>query len=178
MKYILLLTVLLTSIAFAAPDFDETMTVAKQGDVIAQYNLGVMYGEGVGVPENESEAVKWFRKAADQGYADAQYNLGLMYDNGEGVPENESEAVKWYRKAADQGHASAQYNLGLMYVTGSDVQENSIRAYVWWSIAKTQGHTDATEYLEILKPQMTSQQIADGQALAAKCYESSYKDCD
>ena len=107
MKYILLLTVLLTSIAFAAPDFDETMTVAKQGDVTAQYNLGVMYGEGVGVPENESEAVKWFRKAADQGYADAQYNLGLMYDNGEGVPENESEAVKWYRKAADQGHASA-----------------------------------------------------------------------
>ena len=142
MRYILLLTVLLTSTAFAAPDFDETMAAAKQGDAYAQFNLGV------------------------------------MYDNGMGVPENDAEAVKWYRKAADQGDASAQYNLGLMYAHGRGVPENSIRAYVWWSIAKTQGHTDATEYLEILKPQMTSQQIADGQALAAKCYESGYKDCD
>jgi hypothetical protein len=102
----------------------------------------------------------------------------LMYNNGEGVPENDAEAVNWFRKAADQGHALAQYNLGSRYANGEGVPENSIRAYVWWSMAKTQGHTDATENLEILKPQMTKQQIADGQALAAKCYESSYKDCD
>ena len=45
-------------------------------------------------------------------------------------------------------------------------------------MAKTQGHTGATENLEILKRQMTKQQIADGQALAAKCFESNYKDCE
>ena len=64
-----------------------------------------MYDNGEGVPENDAEAVKWYRKAADQGYAKAQSNLGVMYDNGEGVPENDAEAVKWYRKAADQGYA-------------------------------------------------------------------------
>ena len=142
MRYILLLTVLLTSTAFAAPDFDETMAAAKQGDAYAQFNLGV------------------------------------MYDNGMGVPENDAEAVKWYRKAADQGDAGGQYNLGVMYFGGDGVPENNIRAYVWWSMAKTQGHTFATENLEMLKPQMTKQQIAEGQALAAKCYESDYKDCD
>ena len=57
---------------------------ADQGDAGAQYNLGVMYDNGQGVPQNYAEAVKWYRLAADQGDASAQYNLGVMYDNGRG----------------------------------------------------------------------------------------------
>ena len=178
MKFIMLLTVVLASTAFAAPDFDKTMAAAKQGKVYAQYNLAQMYDNGIGVPENDAEAVKWFRKAAVQGYANAQYNLGVMYGNGNGVPENDAEAVKWYRKAAVQGDADAQSNLGFMYYNGEGVPENSIRAYVWMSMAKTQGQTEATENLDTIKRDITKQQIADGQALAAKCYESDYKDCD
>ena len=62
-----------------------------------------MYAGGIGVPENNAEAFKWFRKAAEQGHAKAQYNLGLMYDKGQGVPQDYAEAVKWYRLAAEQG---------------------------------------------------------------------------
>jgi len=91
---------------------------ANKGDAAAQFNLGVMYDEGDGVPEDDAEAVKWYRKAADQGLAEAQSNLGLMYANGKGVPEDDAEAVKWYREAADQGLAGAQTNLGLMYANG------------------------------------------------------------
>ena len=61
------------------------------------------YDNGEGVPEDDREAVKWYRKAADQGLALAQYNLGLAYAAGEGVPEDDREAVKWYRKAARSG---------------------------------------------------------------------------
>ena len=50
-----------------------------------------------------SEAVKWYRKAAEQGNKQAQYNLGVCYESGRGVPQDYSEAVKWYRKAAEQG---------------------------------------------------------------------------
>ena len=101
-----------------------------------------------------------------------------MYDNGEGVPENDAEAVRWFRKAADQGLAKAQSNLGNMYFNGDGVPESNIRAYVWWSMAKTQGDADAAVNIDILKPQMTKQQIAQAQALASQCYESDYKDCD
>jgi TPR repeat protein len=94
------------------------------------------------------------------------------------VPENDAEVVKWYRKAAEQGYVSAQNNLGAMYAQGKGVPENSIKAYVWWSMAKTQGAEPAKENLDILKAQMTKQQIAQAQELAAKCYESGYKDCD
>jgi len=101
-----------------------------------------------------------------------------MYANGRGIPQNDAEAVKWYRKAAEQGDASAQYNLGYKYVQGEGIPENNIKAYVWWSMAKTQGQESAKVNLEILKPQMTKQQIAEAQSLAAQCYESDYKDCD
>ena len=68
----------------------------------------VMYDEGRGVPQDDAEAVKWYRLAAEQGNAAAQYNLGVMYDKGEGVPQDDAEAVKWYRLAAEQGAAAAQ----------------------------------------------------------------------
>ncbi|MEE9608205.1 MAG: tetratricopeptide repeat protein, partial [Myxococcota bacterium] len=64
-----------------------------------------------GVPEDNTEAVKWFRKAADQGHARAQNKLGMMYAHGKGVSEDDTEAVKWYRRAAGQGDAAAQYRL-------------------------------------------------------------------
>ena len=96
-------------------DFQETKRLAERGLAFAQVNLGLMYDNGDGVPENDAEAVRWYRLAAEQGYASGQYNLGLMYDLGEGIPEDDAEAVRWYRLAAEQGNASAQYNLGNMY---------------------------------------------------------------
>ena len=178
MRLILILTALLAFQSAAAYEFDETKALAELGYASAQFNLGVKYANGIGVPENDAEAVKWYRKAADQGHSGAQSNLGVMYANGEGVPENDAEAVKWYRKAADQGHSVAQSSLGYMYARGEGVPENSIRAYVWWSMGKTQGNAMAAGNIDKLKSDMTPQQIADGQALAAKCYESGYKDCD
>ena len=99
----------------------STITIrraANQGDAEAQCNLGVMYDEGQGVPEDAGEAVRWFRQAAEQGLAEAQWNLGLMYAQGRGAPEDAGEAVRWYRQAAEQGHAEAQYKLGVMYEAG------------------------------------------------------------
>ena len=55
-----------------------------------------------GVPENDVEAVRWFRLAADQGDAFAQYILGISYDNGQGVPQDFVEAHKWFNLAAAQ----------------------------------------------------------------------------
>ena len=114
MRYLLLLAALIISNAFAAPNFEETMAAAKDGDAIAQYNLGVMYDNGRGVPENKAEAVKWYRKAADQGDADAQFNVGVMYANGDGVPENDIRAYVWWSMAKTQGNAEAAKNLGIL----------------------------------------------------------------
>ena len=69
-----------------------------------------MYANGEGVPENDVEAVKLYRLAAEQGYAPAQNNLGVMYEKGEGVPENDVKAYVWYSVAAAQGDFAARGN--------------------------------------------------------------------
>ena len=72
-----------------------------------------------------SEAVQWYRKAAEQGDAEAQDNLAFMYKNGQGVTQDYAQAVKWYRKAAEQGYAGAQINLGVMYDNGQGVNRRN-----------------------------------------------------
>ena len=67
-----------------------------------------MYRNGEGVPEDDAEAVKLFRKAAEQGYANAQYNLGVMHHFGEGTPENYVQAYLWYNLAATGGNERAK----------------------------------------------------------------------
>src|SRR5258705_383003 len=92
-----------------ADSVQETRAQAEKGDAAAQYNLGVMYEKGQGIPQDYAEALKWYRKAADQGLVEAQYQVGLVYANGQGIPQDYAEALKWYRKAAAQGLAKAQY---------------------------------------------------------------------
>lgn len=61
---------------------------ANQDNAQAQFEIGIMYVEGNGVPKNDAEAVKWFRKAAEQGNSPAQFELGFMFAEGNGVPKN------------------------------------------------------------------------------------------
>ena len=118
------------------------------------------------MPEDDSEAVKWFRKAAEQGIANAQFALGVMYERGEGVPENDSEAVKWYRKAAEQGDASAQFTLGAMYATGEGVPEDYVMAYAWANLSAAKGTKEAKDVKDLLRPKMTAEQVAEAQKLS------------
>ena len=124
----LLLGFLLTPVMAVgqAPDFAETLRQASQGDGLvtrlAQYNLGVMYANGDGVPQNYSEAMKWYRRAADQGDPDAQYNLGLMYASGDGVPSNYVTAYAWVDIAVASENSSADLHLAAREVR-SDLEE-------------------------------------------------------
>eukprot|EP01047_Picozoa_sp_COSAG01_P062468 COSAG01_NODE_7949_length_2979_cov_8.919792_1_plen_527_part_10 len=115
----------------------------------AQLNLGVCYHMGRGVDKDETEAAKWYRKAAEQGQHDAQCNLGVCYEDGEGVDQDEAEAAKWYRKAAEQGHRWAQYNLGVCYHNGEGVEQDEAEAVKWYRKAAEQGNSDAQYSLGI-----------------------------
>ena len=66
-----------------------------------------MYLKGLGARQNYTEAIRWYRKAAEQGVVKAQYNVGVAYEMGRGVAKDHAQAVMWYRKAAGQGHARA-----------------------------------------------------------------------
>ena len=120
--------------------------LAKQGDAIAQVLLGTMYENGLGVKQDDFEAMNWFRRAAEQGHVKAQGNLGIMYQSGRGVKQDDFEAVKWFRKAAEQGDASAQLILGISYLFGRGVQVNKSLAKEWFSKACDNGDQDGCKY--------------------------------
>ena len=127
----------------SAQDYEALRHAAEQGDARAQHDLGVGYATGEGVPQDDAEAVRWYRLAAEQGLAESQVNLGGMYDNGRGVPQDNAEAVRWYCLAAAQGDATAQYNLGQNYTTGEGVPQDGAEAVRWYRLAADQGHATA-----------------------------------
>jgi TPR repeat protein len=74
-------------------------------------NLGLLYINGQGVPQDHTKAIFFFRKAAEGNDSNAQYNLGWAYESGTGVDRNIPEAVRWYRKAAAGGSIPARNRL-------------------------------------------------------------------
>src|SRR5580692_5464104 len=82
----------------------EWRPLAEQGDPVAQYNLGLLYLDGHGVPQSPAEAANWFRRAAEQDYTGAQHNLGAMYGSGQGVKRDLVQAYKWLNICAAKGN--------------------------------------------------------------------------
>lgn len=146
----------------------EWQPIAEQGNASAQYNLGQIYREGLGVTQDYKVAEQWYRKAAQQDFRDAQYNLGYMYYKGYGVQQNHKEAMKWYLRAAENGLAAAQYILGVMHFNGEGVPQDNVQAYMWFSIARADGIEEATHNQDVALAQMTPSQVGKAHRLARR----------
>ena len=106
--------------------FKDFLVSAKEGHAFSQYNVAIMYEQGLGVNKNEKEAFFWYGKSASQGNSDAQFNLGVLYENGRGTNIDFAKANEWYRKASVQGDGLAVGNLGMLYIRGQGVKENKV----------------------------------------------------
>ena len=104
------------------------LPMAESGNAEAQNNVGYMYEEGLGVPQNYLLAMNWYRQAADAGLSEAQHNMGMLYHHGYGVAENLGEAFRWFKMAADQDLAESEYMLGLAYENGEGTELNYAEA--------------------------------------------------
>lgn len=137
----------------------------------AHFNRGYMYRTGDGAVQDNEEAAKWYRLAAEQGDARAQFGLGIMYRKGEGVAQDNSEAAKWYQRAAEQGVTNAQTNLGLMYYQGVGVKRDPVMAYMLHLVADKNGASQARQVQRMLKNELTNSQLAKAEALAEQWEE-------
>jgi TPR repeat protein len=104
--------------------------------------------------------------AAAHGDAETECNLAILYQKGTGLPQSYEDARAWFQMAAEQGFVTAQHNLGALYGNGQGTTKNLVEAYKWLSLAEQGGYKDTQHALELLKPQMTSEQIVEAQRLA------------
>ena len=81
---------------------ESSRRAAEQGDADSMYELGESYNYGLGVEENEEQAVEWYRKAAELGQTDAMHMLAECYSSGTGVRQDAREAAQWVRRAKEQ----------------------------------------------------------------------------
>ena len=151
-----------------APDEQAVKLKAQQGNATAQATLAHRYRKGEGVPQDNAEAAKWYRKAGEQGVASAQAVLGHLYRTGEGVPQDYAEAFVWDRRAAEQGIVTAQRVVGHAYRVGSGVKQDSVEAYAWFAVAASSSGVDAAQTRDEVRTEVKPQLIGQAEELAAE----------
>jgi hypothetical protein len=82
---------------------EDFRRAAVKGDANAQFVLGTMYADGLGVPQDYKTAAKWLRMAALQGHIKSSSKLSTMYADGLGVPQDSNEAAYWAQRASEPG---------------------------------------------------------------------------
>ncbi len=161
-----------------AATYNRLLPLAQSGDRRAQHDLGLMYDKGMGVAQDNAQAVKWYALAAQQGDAASQTALGFKYYKGQGVSQDYKEAARWYRMAAGQGDAAAQYDLGLMYKQGLGVPQDYVRAYLWFRLASGSSRPAVAPNLAFVAQKLSPAQTAQAETFVSKCKASAYHDCD
>jgi len=69
------------------------------------------YLNGLGVPKNPSEAMKWFKHSAQTEYGPALFAMGVFHEKGLVGKVNKVEAVMWYTLATERGIDKASQHL-------------------------------------------------------------------
>jgi len=84
---------------------------ADKGHSSAQFELGQMFAQGLGVTQQFEEAAHWYLLAAAQGHRQAQFHLGFLYSHGQGVEQSYVKAYQWYCISERCGYALAKKNI-------------------------------------------------------------------
>jgi tetratricopeptide (TPR) repeat protein len=137
-------------------DPDTWEQLARNGDTEAQFVLGLLHNDGVGVPLDYEKAFFWYQKAAQHNHVDAQYNLAHLYLSGNGVKKDLTQAIHWWHKAAENGHVRAQYNLGFAYFRGIGIQQDPQQALNWMRKAAKRNDARAVKLLKLLESEVSS----------------------
>jgi len=71
---------------------------AEDGHADAQFNLGILYIKGLGVPKNNEDALRWLGKAAGQGHTGAKKELGLIQSGDQGAKKGVGKNLELLRE--------------------------------------------------------------------------------
>ena len=88
---------------------------AADGDARANYNLGIMYREGLGVDQDDIEALTHFIAAAENGHMLGNYAVGLAFLRGKGSDVDAQAALYYLKEATLLGHALSPVEIGRIY---------------------------------------------------------------
>lgn len=109
--------------------------------------MGLALENGYSTTADASQAVEWYRKAAEQGLDSAQINLARCYLQGIGVTKDEQIGLHWLQVAINSGNSDAMVNLGIFFVN----QGNEAEGMKWLKEAQEKGNDKAEQLLKQLQ---------------------------
>ena len=126
---------------------------SEKGNVLALFDLGKMYRNGLLGENNIPKSDEYFQKAL-QGFLAleptakrlkpyVQYRIGKMLALGYGTEQNYSAAFAWLKKSADAGNKFAQYSLSSLYFYGNGVAQNYEKAFEYYKLSADQDNAYA-----------------------------------
>jgi TPR repeat protein len=153
--------------AYAAGDYTKAYQLfqglAESGDTKAQYDLSLMYIQGIGTKQNIEQGLVWLNRAAQKGNIEAMLELGVLYQKIDTLENAPQLALDWFEKAALAGSAVGQYNLAHMYMDGHHIAKDLPKAYIWMSLSDVTGNPLASSELVKLKASLSPQELLAAQ---------------
>ena len=150
---------------------------AANGDAKANYNLGTMYREGLGVEKDEVQSLSHFIAAAENGHMLGNYAVGLAFLTGKGSDIDAKAAIHYLTEAALLGHAISPVEIGRLYFRGRLVKKNFVSAHFWWLLAQERNAPNASKNLSTLLSKMNQEQKRQAFLLQSKCKRLTLKQC-
>jgi len=136
------------------PDHDQARQwyekAATAGHATAMNNLGRLYNDGSGVPQNYDLARQWYEKATALGNSNAMLSLGHLYEDSHGVPQDFQQAFRLYEQSAAAGNAHGMKSLGRLYEMGRGTPQDYEKARQLYEKSADAGYIPADEALGLL----------------------------
>ena len=98
-------------------EFVYDLSLATQGIIVSQYNTGVNYSLGLGIPMDMGKSVYWFQEATEQGHSKAPFNLAVLYAKGGKVPKNLTLSETYFLLSAERGNKEAKEFINKIYAS-------------------------------------------------------------
>ncbi len=167
-KLLLAVFILLFSSTSNSSELHEALLdKANSGNAEANYHLGMLYNNGIGVEKSASKAFELFIKAAENGDALGHYKVGCYYAGQfgkvDGIVLNKPKALEHKLIAAEAGYSLAQNDVAVIYYSNGDIP----KAIEWAQKAGDQGYVQSLSSLLSLYQMPESQNKSDKDAYVA-----------
>jgi len=158
-------------------EMQETIALAKAGDLKSQLILGAAYMYEVNVAMDMEYALIWLTMAETAGHPTAYLLLGDLYIRRNNPNQDISKGIAYYQKAADMGYAQAYYNLAECYKDGLGLKKSYVKALAYY-LAADNALQDIDDTLEngirLMRYQLKATQIVKAESLAADIIQNTH----
>ena len=150
---------------------------ASNGDSVAQYNMGILYRDGLGVEKNPKVALSWLYLAAQQRHMLSNFAIAKLIETHPHLADRKKGRLHFLKEAAFLGHAIAPLEIGNFYYSRQETDFDLVRAMVWWIVSSDRDAPGAVEMISSVSPLLNRVQMDQVTVKLADCDNKSYRDC-